>query len=107
MKALIVLVLLLTIGLIIVRYRRDGNGSKMLFSFAILGEIIVLSVMGNVMRSIMPLFIGHVMALIVAYGGLLLYIVRGKTQWVLWMLPLLSLMFYFLLAWIGNEHVNW
>ena len=107
MKAVIVLAILFSIGLIVLMYKREDDVQKMAFSFFILLAIIGLAVVGNVMRSVMPLFLAHIVALIVAYGGLVYYVFRDKTQWILWLLPLATLILYVLIAWIGNEHVIW
>jgi len=107
MKAVIVLAILFSIGLIVLMYKREDDVQKMAFSFFILLAIIGLAVVGNVMRSVMPLFLAHIVALIMAYGGLVYYVLREKTQWILWLLPLATLILYVLTAWIGNEHVIW
>ena len=107
MKAVIVLAILFSIGLIVLMYKREDDVQKMAFSFFILLAIIGLAVVGNVMRSVMPLFLAHIVALIMAYGGLVYYVFRDKTQWILWLLPLATLILYVLIAWIGNEHVIW
>jgi len=105
MKAIIVLAVLLAIGIIFLFYKKDSDIPKMLFSFLVLASIISLAVVGNVMRSLMPLFLTHIVALVLSYGGLLYYLFSEKKQWILWLLPLSTLMFYVLLAWIGNEHI--
>ncbi|MBU1668105.1 hypothetical protein KKC13_06765 [bacterium] len=105
MKVLVVLALFAAIGLIFLFYKREKNIQKLLFSLTLLSVIIAYAVVGNVMRSIMPLFLAHIMALILAYGGLIYYILRARTQWILWLLPALTLLFYVLLAWVGNEHI--
>ncbi|MCH9741547.1 MAG: hypothetical protein K0U38_12020 [Epsilonproteobacteria bacterium] len=105
MKALTVLAILLAIGLIYLMYRKEADVKKALSSTLLLIGIISLAILGNVMRSIMPLFLAHIVALIFAYGGLLLYILRDKAYWYLWLLPLLTLATYVLLAWLGNEHI--
>ena len=104
MKILVVLALFLAIGLISLSYKRENNIQKLLFSLMVLAAIITFAVVGNMMRSIMPLFLAHIMALILAYGGLIYYVLRARTQWILWLLPVLTLLFYIFLAWIGNEH---
>jgi cytochrome c-type biogenesis protein CcmH/NrfF len=106
MKALIVLAMLVAIGLIVLMYKRENNLNKMLFSFVILFSIIGFAVLGNVMRSVMPLYLTHIVALILSYGGLVYYIIRDKMQGLLWVLPLLTLLLYLLIAWIGNEHIS-
>jgi amino acid transporter len=105
MKALILFAILISIGLIILVYRRESNLKKMLLSTIFLIALVSLGVVGNVMRSVMPLFLTHIMALIIAYGGLILYILRDRFYWYLGLLPVATLMLYLLLAWIGNEHI--
>jgi uncharacterized membrane protein len=107
MKAVIVLAILFAIGVIVLMYKREEDTQKMVFSFFILLTIISFAVIGNVMRSVMPLFLAHVIALIISYGGLIYYIFKDKTQWILWLLPLATLVLYFLIAWIGNKHIIW
>lgn len=107
MKALIVMVILVAIGLILLIHKKENNIQKMLFSFGILFSIIGLAVVGNVMRSIMPLFLAHIIALIMAYGGLIYYILRERKQWIFWSLPIGTLAIFIVIAWIGNEHIIW
>ena len=105
MKVLIVLSILLAIGVIVLMYKREEDLKKMLFSFLILLFIIGLAVVGNVMRSVMPLYLAHIIALIIAYGGLIYYVFKDRTQWILWLLPLATLILYVVVAWVGNEHI--
>jgi len=107
MKVLIVLSILLAIGLIVLIYKREEDTQKMAFSFFILLGIIGLAVLGNVMRTVLPLYLAHIIALIIAYGGLIYYVFKDKTQWILWLLPLATLILYFVIAWIGNKHIIW
>ncbi len=107
MKALIIIAILVAMGLIYLLYKRENDIKKMLFSSMILIFIIGSAILGNTMRTLIPLFLAHIIALILAYGGLVYYIVRDKKQWILWLLPLLTLIVYVLLAWIGNEHIIW
>jgi len=107
MKALIVVVILLAIGLIVMMYKREDDIQKMIFSFVVLLALIGLAVLGNIMRSVMPLFLAHVIALIIAYGGLLYYVIKDRTQWILWLLPLSTLILYVVVAWVGNRHLSW
>ncbi len=107
MKTIIVLTILFAIGIIILIYKREDDIKKMLFSFFILLSIIGLAIVGNVMRSIMPLFLAHIIALILSYGGLIYYVFREQTQWILWILPLATIFLYIIIAWIGNRHIIW
>jgi len=107
MRAIIVLAILFAIGLIILFYKRESDVSKMLLSFAVLTSIVGLALVGNVMRSLMPLFLIHLVAVIFSYGGLIYYIFSEKKPWLFWFFPLITLMIYIFLAWIGNEHLVW
>jgi len=106
MKAIVVIAILFAIGLIILLYKHNRNIKKLLISSAILGFIITTAILGNVMRSITPLFLTHIGAVIIAYLGLILYIIREKNYWYAWFLPLFSLLFYLLLAYLSDEHKN-
>ena len=105
MKAILVLAILLAIGLIYLLYKKEANLQKMLLSFTFLALIISLGIVGNMMRSIMPLFLTHITALILAYGGLIFYILRDKFYWYLGLLPVATMTLYLLLSWLGNEHI--
>ncbi|MCK5853700.1 MAG: hypothetical protein KAG56_00675 [Sulfurovaceae bacterium] len=105
MKAILVLAILLAIGLIYLTYKKEANLQKMLLSFAFLTLIIFLGIIGNMMRSITPLFLTHLTALLLAYGGLIFYVLRNKFYWYLGILPVATLALYLLLSWLGNEHI--
>ena len=104
-QAIILLSILFAIGAIIIMYKRERNLKKMLFSSTLLVGLISLGVVGNVMRSLMPLFMTHLIALIFAYGGLLIYILKDRIYWYLYLFPVLTISIYVLLAWIGNKHI--
>jgi uncharacterized membrane protein len=106
MKALIVIAILMALGLIALMYKREKNLQKMLFSLFILLTLVGFSVVGNVMRSVMPLFLTHIVALILSYIGLIYYLFRDRVQWLLWLLPLFTLLLYVFIAWVGNEHIS-
>jgi len=105
MKTIIILAILFAIGLIVLFYKRESDIPKMLFSLFILSSIIALAVVGNVMRSLMFLFLAHVLALIFSYGALLYYIFRDRKQWIWWVLPVGTLALYVFFAWVGNKHL--
>ena len=105
MKAIIILAPLLAMGLTILMYKRENDMPKMLFSFLILASIITLGIAGNIMRSVMPLFLTHFVAVAFSYVGLIYYIFREKKQWLFWSLPFLTFLLYLILVWIGNEHL--
>ena len=105
MRLFIIVAPLLAMGLIYFFYQREKDLSKLLLSSIVLISIVALGIVGNIMRSLLVLYITHDVTLLLSYGGLLYYIVRGKTQWLLWVLPALSLLLFLVVLWIGNEHI--
>jgi hypothetical protein len=104
-RLFIIVAFLLAIGLIYFFYKREKDVSKLLLSSAVLIGIVTLGIVGNIMRSLLVLYIAHDITLLLSYGGLLYYIVRGKTQWILWSLPVVSLVLFLVILWVGNEHI--
>ncbi len=105
MKTIIVLAILLGIGLIILRYKGEQDPKKMVFSSILLIMLIALGIVGNMMRSVAPLFLTHMVAVVASYIGLLIYIFKDRIYWYLSLAPVVTLLFYLLLSWLGNEHI--
>ncbi len=105
MKVIIILAIFFSMGLIFLMYKRENNIKKMLFSSVLLVGLISLGIVGNVMRSLMPLFLVHIVALVISYVALIIYILRDRLYWYLGLLPVGTLTIYILLAWVGNEHL--
>ena len=81
MKALIILGILATFGLIFGLYSRNKDLKKMLLSLGSFILIISLGIMGNITRPIIPLFLAHILLIVFAWGGLLYYLLRGRYVW--------------------------
>lgn len=105
MKYLLVLAPLIIIALNYVMYKEDGNIKKLIISFLLLWAVVTLAIIGNVMRSLLPLFLTHIVAIAFAYGGTIYYVLRGKFIWLALLAPVLTMLIYLILAWIGNEHL--
>ena len=105
MKFLVVLLPLIVIALIYMIFRRDGDIKKLLVSLALLLGVVSLSIMGNIMRSIIPMFLTHIVAVAIAYLAIIYYVLRGKFIWLALVAPLATMLFYLFLVWIGNEHL--
>ncbi len=105
MKALIILALLATLGIISFQYHRNKNLKKLLIALLTFGVIIALAVMGNVTRQVLPLYLAHVMLMIVSWGGLMLYLVRDRyVGWIIFS-PLVTIGLFLLLEWLtGSGH---
>ena len=105
MKALIILVTFTTLGIIFFQYYRNKNLKKLFTALLTFGVIIALAVMGNVTRSVMPLYLAHMMLIIVSWAGLMLYLVRERYYgWVIFS-PLMTIGLFLLLEWLtGSGH---
>ncbi|CAA6810916.1 MAG: Unknown protein [uncultured Sulfurovum sp.] len=105
MKFLIVVAPIVTIVLIYLKYRRDDNLKKVIISFVLLWAMITLGVMGTMMLSIKPLYLTHWLAIVIAYIGMMVYILKDKFIWQVLIMPVITMFIYLILTWIGNEHV--
>lgn len=106
MKALIIIVILVTLAIIIVQYNRKKNLSALFTSLATFGLILAFTTLGNMTRPVMPLFIAHLVLVIISWGALILYIFKEKYYWWLIFAPIVTLgLFYILelLAGSANE----
>ncbi len=105
MKALIILVIFATLGIIFFQYYRNKNLKKLFIALLTFGVIIALAVMGNVTRQVFPLYLAHMMLMIVSWGGLMLYIVRDRyVAWVIFS-PLVTIGLFLVLEWLtGSGH---
>jgi len=105
MKALIVLAILVTIGIIFFKYSREKNIKKLLLSLATFGIIISLAVVGNLTRPVIPIYIAHMILVILAWGGLLTYVLKNKYYWWLIFAPVVTIGLFLLLELLtGSGH---
>jgi len=105
MKYLLVLAPFIVIALTYVMYREDGNIKKLILSFLLLWAVITLAIVGNIMRSVTPFFLTHLVAIVVAYGATIYYVLKGRFIWLALIAPLVTMSIYLIMVWIGNEHL--
>ena len=105
MKFLLVLAPLIVAALTYVMYKEDGNLKKLIISFLLLWAVITLAIVGNIMRSVSPLFLTHIVAIIIAYGATIYYVLKGRFIWLALLAPVLTMLLYLTLVWLGNEHL--
>ena len=105
MKFLFVVAPLIVAGFSYVMFREDGNIKKLIITFLLLWAVITLAIMGNIMRSVSILFLTHIVAIVIAYGGLLYYVLKKKFIWLALVSPVVTMTIYLLSVWIGNEHL--
>ena len=105
MKFLLVLAPLIVAALSYVMYKEDGNIKKLIITFLLLWAVITLAIVGNVMRSLTPLFLTHIVAVVFAYGATIYYVLRSKFIWLALASPVVTMIIYLIFVWIGNEHL--
>jgi 5'(3')-deoxyribonucleotidase len=105
MKFLLVLAPLIVAALSYVMYKEDGNIKKLIITFLLLWAVITLAIVGNVMRSLMPLFLTHIVAIAIAYAATVYYTLKAKFIWLALAFPVITMSIYLILVWIGNEHL--
>ena len=105
MKALIILAILATLGIIFFNYHRNKNLKKLFIALFTFGVIISLAVLGNVTRQVMPIYLAHMMLTVVSWGGLILYLARDRYYgWIIFS-PLVTIGLFLLLELLtGSGH---
>ena len=103
MKALIILVILVTLGLIVYKFNKDKNLNKLLISLGTFAVIISLAVLGNLTRPIIPLFLAHAMLIVLAWGAGLKYVFSEKYYWWIVFAPVLTIGLFFLLEFLDGS----
>ena len=105
MKVLMILAPLIAVSFIYLMYKKDADVKKVVLSFLLLFTVIALAIIGNIMRAITPLFLTHLVAVIFAYGATIYYVLRGKFIWLALAAPVVTMIIYLILVWVGNEHL--
>ena len=105
MKALIIVIILLTLGAIFFQYSRNKDVKKLLIALATFGIIISLGVVGNLTRQVFPLFITHIVLIIISWGTLIWYLIRDKYYWWIIFSPVVTIGLFLLLELLtGSGH---
>ena len=97
MKAMIIFAILATLGLIAIDFHRHRNWKRLLISLGIFGLILTLAGLGNMVRTVIPIFIAHFVLIVIAWGALLVYIFRDKLYWPIIFSPLVTILLFVLL----------
>jgi len=104
-KALIILVILATIAFIFFKYSREKDLKKLLFSLLTFAVIVSLAVVGNLTRPVIPIYIAHMILVIIAWGGLVMYVFSRKYYWWLILSPVVTIGLFLLLEYLeGSRH---
>ena len=98
MKALLILAILLTFGLIFFLYSRNRDVKKLLIALLSFIALISLGIMGNITRPIIPLFLAHIVLIVFAWLGLLYYLFRERYLWWLIFSPVVTIVLFVALS---------
>lgn len=105
MKALIILSILATLAIIFFLYTRNKDLKKLLIALATFGVVISLAIVGNMTRQVIPIFMVHIVLVVLSWGGLLFFLVRDKYYWWLIFSPTLTIGLFLLLELLtGSSH---
>ncbi len=105
MKALIILVMLATLGIIFFHYSKNKNLKKLFIALATFVVIVSLAVVGNLTRQIMPIFMTHIVLIVVSWAGLIVYLLRDRYYWWIIFSPILTIGLFLLLELLtGSSH---
>lgn len=105
MKVLIILAILATLAIIFFLYTRNKDLKKLLTALATFGVVISLAVVGNMTRQVIPIYMAHLVLVVLAWGGLLFYLVRDKYYWWIIFSPVVTIGLFLLLELVtGSSH---
>jgi len=97
MKGLIIIAILLTVGIIVWQFKKNKDIKKLLISLGTFGFIVSLAVMGNLTRSVIPIYIAHLILIIGAWGSLLTYMYKDRYYWYVILSPVITIGLFLLL----------
>ncbi|MFC2057591.1 hypothetical protein ACFLR6_01495 [Campylobacterota bacterium] len=105
MKALIILAVFTTLGIIFFLYKRNKDLKKLFIALLTFGVLISLAVLGNVTRQVMPIYLAHIILTFVSWGGLIVYLARDKYYWWIIFSPVATIGLFLLLEFLtGSGH---
>lgn len=105
MKVLIILGILTTFGAIFFQYSRKKDIKKLLIAVATFAVIISLAVVGNLTRQVFPLYIAHIMLIMISWGALIVYLVQDRYYWWVIFSPVVTIGLFLLLELVtGSGH---
>ncbi len=105
MKALIILAILATLAIIFFQYSRNKDLKKLFIALGSFLLIISLAIMGNLTRQVIPLFMAHIVLIVIAWGGLMVYLVRDRYYWWVIFSPVVTIGLFLLLELLtGSGH---
>jgi hypothetical protein len=105
MKVLIILAIFATLAGIFFQYSRNKDLKKLFIALMTFAVIVSFSVVGNLTRQVMPIYLAHIMLIFVSWGGLIVYLVRDKYYWWIVFSPAVTIGLFLLLELLtGSSH---
>jgi hypothetical protein len=105
MTALIILSILATLAIIFFQYSRNKDLKKLFIALGSFLLIVSLGIMGNLTRQVIPLFMAHIVLIVIAWGGLMVYLVRDRYYWWVIFSPVVTIGLFLLLELLtGSGH---
>jgi len=105
MKALIILAILATLAIIFFQYSRNKDLKKLFIALGSFLLIISLGIMGNLTRQVIPLFMAHIVLIVIAWGGLMVYLLKDRYYWWIIFSPIVTIGLFLLLELLtGSGH---
>ncbi len=105
MKVLIISAIIFTLAGIFFVYRQNKDMRKLLVALATVGALVIFAIMGNISKQVVPLFIAHIVLLMVAWGGLIVYLFKDRYYWWVIFSPLLTIGLFLVLEFLtGSRH---
>lgn len=109
MKAILVLIILATLAIIFLQYKRGKDSKKLLISLVSFAIIVSLGIAGNLTRPVIPIFIAHLVLLVAAWGSLMWYVVRDRYYWWIILSPIATIVLFLLMEVLmgaGHEYLG-
>ena len=94
MKGAALLLLFATIALLFWRYRRGDSVSKLVLAIGWLMSIVACASLLPMFRPIVPLFVFHMVALVLSWAGVVLYLATGRMVWWFFIAPIATLLIF-------------
>ena len=97
MKGLIIIGILITFGLIVFNFYRSKEWKKFSISIAIFTILLIFVGLSPMVRTVVPIFIAHLILILISWSGVLYYVIRGKLYLQVILSPAVTLILFLVL----------
>jgi len=99
----VVIIALISIVMVLLDYFKSRDLKKTLIASGLFIYVFTLFFVGMITREILPLFVIHIVLIIVAWGSVAWYLIRGKIYPLIYILPLLNIALVFVLNFLEGS----